>query len=163
VTALTAWCHLEILLVWRSDVDDLINVKSIYPNFPMNRSYLVAKVADELFLVSRCHGSYGESLQKTLVESYNSGPLAAMLVSPGGMTGINDKIKRLTGRYNSKGEDIESSTEGPSYHYHRSEMCLHFKTFGQVKSFLRNAELITWHYWDGFLWTMTDTRSPLPG
>jgi len=129
----------------------------------MNRSYLVAKVADELFLVSRCHWSYGTHLQKTLVESYNSGPLAAMLVSPGGMSSIDDKVKRLTGRFNSKGEAIESSTEGPSYHYHRSEMCLHFKTFSQVKAFLRNAELITWHYWDGFLWTMTDTSSPLPG
>jgi len=76
----------------------------------MNRSCLIAKVTDELFLVSRCHWSYGESLQKTLVEFYNSGPLAAMLVSPGGMSDINDEIKRLTGRFNSKGQDIESST-----------------------------------------------------
>jgi hypothetical protein len=122
----------------------------------MNRAYLAAKVAHDHYILARCHWNYGQDLQDHLVESYNSGPLAAMLIAPGGMSSISEDRKIPTGKLNSKGFFVTQKVKAPGYYYspHDDNGCLHFKSLRGVRNFLKTAEHYTSHLWDGEGWIM---------
>jgi hypothetical protein len=122
----------------------------------MNRAFIAAKVAHDHYILARCHWSYGQSLQDQLVESYNSGPLAAMLIAPGGMSSISEDRKIPTGKFNSQGLDVTIKVKAPGYFYspYGGDGCLHFKSLRGVKNFLKTAEHYTSHLWDGERWIM---------
>ena len=128
----------------------------------MNRAYLAAKVADGHYILSRCHWNYGDSLQEALTESYNSGPLAAMLVAPGEMSSIREEQNIPTGKFNTKGEQKTRKGWAPGYYHNPSfgNGCLHFASLRGVRAFLKTAEHYTSHLWDGEQWIMTPAPSP---
>lgn len=122
----------------------------------MNRAYLYTKVAPGRFILARCHWSYGEFLHKYLEEAYNSGPLAAMLIAPGGMSCIRETQDIPTGKYKKNGADVTRKGYAPFY-YHKpgdGNDCFHFTSLRGVKAFLKTAEYITSHYWDGERWIL---------